>query len=158
MEKNSRKESLIHVSLIALALAALSCLVSLMVVFVGGGKAGSDLQGLIWMQAAMTPVAIAVIAANLFSFIAGDGFAKGLQRLWSAIPQWLVFVFFFLNLLFAAGEIAFLIATRAAGQAIHWSNHIPLVCMLSSSLAFLTLYARAHTYPGSKPAMSGRWP
>ncbi len=152
------KESLVHVTLITLALISASCLVSLMAVFMGGGRAGTDLQGLVLIQAVATPLAIVVIALNLFLFITENGWSGGLQQLWSAIPQWLVFVFFFLNLLFAAGETAFLIATHAAGQTIHWSSHVPLVCMLCSSTAFLILFGRSHTYPGSKPAMSGRWP
>lgn len=129
-----------------------------MVVFMSGNQTGVDLQGLMLIQATMIPAGVMTIAVILIVFVTRNGWSEGVQRLWNSIPQWMVFVFLLLNSLVVAGEVAFLIVTQAKQQEIHWSNHIPLLCMLSCSLAFVLLYATCHPSSSESPTMSGRWP
>ena len=151
------KQTFFEVSLTVLAIAIGSCLISLMAVFMGAGQGGTDLQGLMYLQAGLAPIALVIVTANVYGFVAAEGWAKGLQAMWLALPQWLVFIFLLLNSLFLFGELAFVVVMQATEEVVHWHEHIPLVTMLLCSSAYLALYARNHSYPGSEPAMSGRW-
>ncbi|MCH9694546.1 MAG: hypothetical protein K0U72_08560 [Gammaproteobacteria bacterium] len=151
------KRTIYDVTLSALAMIIGSCLISLMAVFMGDGQFGTDLQGLLRLQSVFAALALLIAIACLCSFVARRSWTTGLRTIWTALPQWLVFTFLLLNSLFVFGEVAFLIATRAMGHTVMWYQHVPLVCMLSCSFAFLLLYARRNSFPGSKPALSGRW-
>ena len=143
--------------LTVLALVSISCLVSLMAIFIGGGQGGTDLRGLIYLQASLIPIASGISVICVYGFIRHQGMADGLRAMWRAIPQWQVFIFLLLNSLVLSGEVAFVIVMRATEKVITWHQHIPLVCMLACSSAYVVLYARANSYPGSPAAMSGRW-
>lgn len=123
-----------------------------------GSQTGVDVQGLILIQATMIPAALVTTAVVLGALVAKNGWSSGMQKVWASIPQWMLFIFFLLNSLVVAGEVAFLIVTQANQEAIHWSSHIPLLCMLSCSLAFMLLYAISHLRTDGSEAMSGRWP
>lgn len=151
------KQTVFEMTRVALAMVSASCLISLMVLFMGGGQSGTDLNSMMYLQAALTPVALVIVAINLYSFVASDGWSKGLRAVWRAIPQWMIFVFLLLNSLVLFGEAAFVIVMAATENTVQWHQHIPLVAMFCCSLAYLLLYARQHSYPGSEPAMSGRW-
>ena len=151
------KRTLTNLTLTVLAIASLTCLISLMVLFVGGGKGGPDLRSLIYLQAGLVPIALSIAIVCVYGFIRPRGLAGGTRALWSAIPQWQVFIFLLLNSLVLFGEIAFVIVMRATEKIVLWYEHMPLVCMLVCSSAYLVLYARANSHPGSSPAMSGRW-
>lgn len=151
------KNTITDLFLTVLAIASLTCLISMMALFMGGGQAGSDLRGLMYLQAGLTPIALSITIINVYRFVGAQGWAKGAQAMWRAIPQWLVFIFLMLNSLVLFGELAFLIVMRATDEVVLWHEHIPLVCMLVCSSAYLVLHARANSYPGSPPAMSGRW-
>jgi len=140
--------------LVVLALIIVTCLVSTMAVFMGGGQGGTDLHSLMVMQAASIPIAILSVVAILVP--AGDG-GNGARRIWAAIPQWMVFGFLLLNSLVIAGETAFLIVLNATERDIVWTEHIPLAAMLACSVAFCVLYARLNVLTGNPKAMSGRW-
>jgi len=141
--------------LAALALIAASCLVSLMVLFMGGGQAGPDLHGLLVLQALSIPAALGIVGFVVALFVAAWGRRDGLKRLWAAIPQWLVFGFILLNSLTVSGELAMLIFARAMGTAVPASEHVPFASLLVTTLAFLVLYARMQL--GKGPGLSGRW-
>ena len=151
------KNALVDMSLTVFAITALSCLVTLMTVFMSSGSGGADIHGLILLQALVMLPALIVVATVIFGFVAARGWAQGLHAIWLALPQWLVFIFLLLNSLFLFGEIAFVIVMQATDEVIAWQDHVPLVAMLLCSSAFLALYARKNTYPGSEPAMAGRW-
>ena len=152
------KEALRDLSLKVMAITVLSCLVTLMTVFMGSRDAGgADLEGLILLQAMLVPPAVLIVATIVYGFVAADGWSRGFRAIWQALPQWLIFVFLLLNSLFLFGEIAFVVVMQATDSVIRWQDHVPLVAMLSCSSAFLALYARKHSFPGSQPAMSGRW-
>lgn len=154
---SSVRRTIIDLTLTVLAITSMSCLISLMAIFIGGGRGGTDLRSLIYLQAGLIPVAIGISIVGVFGFVHHQGLAAGMRALWRAIPQWQVFIFLLLNSLVISGEVAFVIVMRATEQVVLWQQHIPLVCMLVCSSAYLVLYARANSYPGSPAAMSGRW-
>lgn len=142
---------------IGLALIALSCLLSIMVTFMGGQRGGADLTALMFLQLATIPVSVCLIVAGFVAVASNGGVQNALQSLWRSIPQWLLFVFFFLNSLFVIGEVALIIASRMTATPLAWQAHIPLACMLTSSIALLVLYGADRNGSGDH-ALSGRWP
>ena len=149
------KQPIITISISVFAAISLSCLLSLMIIFMGGGQAGPDLRGLMLLQAWAIPVEILVIGFVTALFVTASGLRGGLKRLWVAMPQWLVFGFLLLNSLFLTGELAVFIAARATGEAISLSEQVPLVSLFLSSLAVLTLSAWA--LDGRERVFAGRW-
>lgn len=150
------KGRLLTATLLAvLGLIAMSCLISLMVLFIGGGTSGPDLEGLMLVQALSIPVAIGILAFVIALFLAAYGRRDGLALLWQAIPQWLVFGFVLLNSLTIAGELALLIMADALGTTVPLGDHVPLLALLATTSAAVALYAR--TQAGKAPGLSGRW-
>lgn len=142
--------------LFMLACTMLMCLVSIMALFISGVQNGSDLQMLMQVQALSIPLGVIVIAWTIAAV--GDGTtAERLRKLYSAIPQWLVFSAGMLNLLVASGEISLITVFFVSDQEILWTDHIALVSMLVSSLAFCLLYGHSQRLSGRKTALSGRW-
>lgn len=149
------RTQIIAVSIAVFAAIAVSCLLSLMVIFMGGGQAAPDLRGLMLMQAWAIPVEILVVGFVTALFVTASGWRGGLKRLWVAMPQWLVFGFLLLNSLFVAGELAVIMVARAEDHAMSLSEQVPLISLLLSSLAVLTLAAWA--YDGREQVLAGRW-
>lgn len=134
---------------IALFLIVLTCLVSIMAVFMGGGQASTDLHSMFVAQIAAIPLAIVVIATSLIG--------SNMRTLWSTLPQWLVFIVLLLNALALCGEVALIIAARMTDHVGPWQEHVPLACTITCSIAFLLLYARTHPNTENKTALTGRW-
>ncbi len=149
------RAQVIVISIAVFGAIAVSCLLSLMVIFMGGGQAAPDLRGLMLLQAWAIPVEVLVVGFVTALFVSASGWRGGLKRLWVAMPQWLVFGFLLLNSLFVAGELAVIMVARATGEAISLSEQVPLVSLLLSSLAVLALAAWA--YDGREQQLSGRW-
>lgn len=149
---------LINSTMAALGMIAAGCLVSLMAVFMGGGQEGSDLHALLIMQLVTVPAALLITVFVIMQYAKKYGMAGAFRSLWRDVPQWLVFIFLLLNSLSLAGEVALLIALNAFGDAVTWKQHVPLLCLLSSTLAICALYARYKTWQDGRPAFSGRWP
>jgi len=144
-------------SLVVLAMTIMSCLISTMTVFMGGGQQGPDLHSLMLIQLASVPVAVALILCGIFLTPPNQKNRTVLKRIWSVLPQWMVFGFLLLNSLFIAGETAFLIVSKATDQAVTWTAHVPLVSMLACSIAFCVIFGSASLLAGKSSAMSGRW-
>ncbi|HNP35231.1 MAG TPA: hypothetical protein PKK10_05215 [Woeseiaceae bacterium] len=151
------KRTITDLTLTILAIMSLTCLISMMVLFLGGGQEGTDLLMLMYLQAGITPIALGIAVVGIYRFVAGHSWAEGARAMWRAIPQWQVFIFLLLNSLVFFGELAFVMVMRATEVVVPWNAHIPLVCIFVCSSAYLVLYASANSYPGSPPAMSGRW-
>lgn len=134
---------------ITLFLVVLICLVSLMVLFIGGGQSTADLEALFAAQLVAIPIGLVTAALSLVG--------TRLATLWRALPQWLVFIVLLLNALALCGEIALVVAARMTSRVGPWQEHVPLVCMIVCSVAFLLLYSRQRLDPDNKPALSGRW-
>lgn len=143
--------------LIVLALAVVSCLVSTMVTFMGGHRGGADMSALLLMQLVSIPVSVFLIVVGLVYLRRESNWANAIRMLWNTLPQWLLFMFFFLNSLVVIGEIALYIASHVSGWERSWFEHIPLASMLVTSTAFLTLYATQHFDNADHRALSGRW-
>lgn len=145
----------VPVLLAALAMVAVTCLMSLMILFMGGGQAGPDSGGLVVLQLAAIPVSIAIAGFVVALFAAAYGRTEGLQRLWAAIPQWLVFAYVLVNSLTLAGELAIVVMFNAMQLDIPAIQHVPFLALLATTTAFVVLYARLQANKG--PALSGRW-
>lgn len=145
----------IPIFLAALAIVAVSCLVSLMVLFMGGGQTGPDSGGLVALQIVAVPVSLAIIVFVVALFVTAYGRTDGLKRLWDAIPQWLVFAYVLVNSLTFVGELAIVVMYNAMELEIPIAEHVPFVALLATTSAFLALYARMQS--GRGPAPTGRW-
>ena len=151
------KQELLRITATVMGIASTMSLISMMALFVGGGQTGTDLRALMFLQIGLAPIALVIALINLVWFARDNGWTAGIRRMWCATPQWLVFIFLLLNSLVLFGEIAFVIVVFAAEGMVLWHEHAPLICMLMSTAAYITIYARLHAYPGSLPALSGRW-
>jgi hypothetical protein len=141
--------------LAALAIVAVLCLVSLMVMFVAGDLMGPDLEGLATLQLISIPVSVAIVIFVVALFVSAWGRREGLRRLWAAMPQWLVFAYVLVNSLTFIGELAMLVMYNAMGIDVPAGNHVPLLALLATTSAFLVLHARLQVRKGA--ALSGRW-
>ena len=142
-------------TLACLAIVAAMSLVSLMVLFVAGDLSGPDLEGLTTVQLVSIPVAAGIVIFVVALFVSASGRREGLRRLWSAIPQWLVFAYVLVNSLTFIGELATLIMYRAMGQEIPAANHVPLLSLFATTTAFVVLFARMRA--GKGDGLKGRW-
>ncbi len=149
------KKPIIAVSFAVFSAITLSCLLSLMVIFMGGGQAGPDLHGLMLVQTWAIPFGILVIGFVTAVFVTASGVRGGLKRLWHAMPQWLVFAFMLVNSLFIAGELAVMIASQALREPVSLGEQVPLICLFVSSLTVLAL--AAWSGDGQERAFAGRW-
>lgn len=147
---------LIYLAVI-LSAVIMSCLVSTMVIFIGGGQAGVDLFGLMTIQIASVPAALisALLGIQICRTASQEPLTIG--RLYHAVPQWLVFICLILFLLVCFGEIAFLIVSRTTNIVVGWAAHAPLISMLACSVAVCILYGCVGLLRGKPPALSGRW-
>jgi len=152
------RESLIYIALIALGILILSCLVTVMVTFISFGAPGADMQMLFAAQALATPLALAIVAVDLLSYGRTIGWRDGLLAIWSGIPAWLVLALLLLNSLVLIGEMSYLLLIHLTSEAVPWVSHAQLLCMLSCSAAFCSLYARHTSRSGGPPVSVGRWP
>ena len=152
------KDLLAEWTLVILAIVVGSCLVSLMVLFMGGGVDGAEVKPLLQLQLASVPLAVVLAVYCFTGFVLGEGWRKGLRRLWVAMPQWLVFIFLLLNAVSVSGVIANLIVAGATTNSVSLIEYAPLLGALACSSADLLLDARRRSKRGEKPALAGRWP
>lgn len=143
--------------LVVLALTAASCLLSTMVTFMGGHRGGADMSALLLVQLASVPVSALLILFALIYVSRKTSLKSSLGALWTALPQWLLFIFFFLNSLVVIGEIALVIANRMTDSPPSLLAHVPLGSMLATSMAYLVLYGAQHFDEKDHRALSGRW-
>lgn len=148
---------LLNATIATMSMIVLSCLVSTMALFMGGGQSGVDLQSLMYLQIASVPIALAAVLLGRFVPGTRTGKCTTFRKFYAAVPQWMVFCFLMLNLLVASGEVALLVVARATSEDIEWTAHAPLVSMFAGSLAICVLYGRAQQLAGRPVAFSGRW-
>lgn len=117
----------------------LSCLVSMMAVFMGA--ASSDLRTLLDVQATLLPVTIIGIAYYLWRArrLADDN--RGAALLWRRTPGWLVFAVASAGSLTMIAELTFLLLQLHDAGTRPWREHVPTLCALSSSVAMALGYA-----------------
>lgn len=134
------------------------CLLTMMIVFTGGSFTGTDLTGLLWMQAMVIPIAVALIAHEVAAFVRLNGWRTGLMMLWQKIPAWLVLALLLLNSLVFLGEFSVLLLNYLTGETSPWSEHVPLMSLLSCSVAFAILYGKTAQLYWNGIRRLGRWP
>lgn len=140
---------MLNALMIFLAMVVASCLVSTMVLFMGGGQGGVDLRELLVLQLLAIPISLIAIVVAIASY--------QIRQLYAAVPQWMAFGFFLLFLLVAAGEVAFLIVKKSANIDVAWTAHAPLFSMLACSLAICATHACVGLGSGRPNPRSGRW-
>ena len=147
-----------YLALFILAFVVLSSLVTMMIVFTGGSLEGADVRGLLLTQLAAVPVGLGILALELSSFVRLNGWRDGVRLLWQKIPAWLVLAFVLVNSLVLVGELSVLLLDYLMQGSPAWTDHVPLLAMLSSSAAFSVLYAKTAQLYGNGVKSLGRWP
>ncbi len=147
-----------YLALFILAFVVLSSLVTMMIVFTGGSLEGADVRGLLLTQLAAVPICLGILAFEVNSFVRLNGWGNGFRLLWQKIPAWLVLAFVLVNSLVLVGELSVLLLDYLMQGSPAWTDHVPLLAMLSSSSAFSVLYAKTAQLYGSGVKSLGRWP
>ena len=134
-----------------------SCLVSAMALFMGGGQSGPDLITLMNLQIGSVPVAIisAVIGIGVSGRYSEESMTA--KRLYAAMPHWLVFCCVILVALAGLGEVALVVVSMTTDLVVEWTAHAPFVAMIVCSVAVCVLYACIGILSGRQVALSGRW-
>lgn len=145
------------ITLIAFAITAFSCTISMMHVFMSGAVASDDVRALISLQTIAAPIALLVFAVDLALRARDGGVKVALAQIWNATPAWAVMAILLLNLLVLIGELALVIRVRLSGEPAFWFEHAPLACALTCSLAFCAIYARAYPSSAGSSAAIKRW-
>ncbi len=150
-------QTILNVSIVTMSLVVLSCLVSTMALFMGGGQSGADLRSLMHLQIASVPIALAAI--SFARIVPDERTSSGIAfaKLHKAVPQWMIFGLLILNCLVASGEAALLVVVATMKEDVVWTAHAPLVSMFTCSFAVCALYGRAQILAGRAAAFSGRW-
>ena len=146
-----------YIVLAVLGAIIATCLVSLMVVFMGGPQGSSDFRALLLLQLAAIPLALFAGALSLTVLGMRESFGRAAKSIWRALPTWMLLGFIVLNSLCVFGEVSLLIVAYATEVAVPWQQHVPLICMLCCSVAFMIVYAHGRLNRTDEPAMSGRW-
>ena len=146
----------IPVLLYFMALLVLASLVSIMITFMGGRHVGADGLMLLEFQRIGSVVAALLVGAGLTVFVK-DKWGQALRQLWLHIPGWQLFAFLLLNLLAISGEVSFWFVASESDWLEDEINHMSLIALSLSSLAFLTLSAAGHVLAGKPPYSKARW-
>lgn len=144
---------------VSIALAAIggSCLVSLMYAFMGGSATNADFATLNAVQRFGIALSIAVMLYCLVSVSRGRSVRDTYVTVWQHIPGWLVFVILLLGSLVFIGELSYALLIRAELVRSDWENHVALLCLLSTSLAYGLVFAVLHQRAGHLPYSKARW-
>ena len=140
-----------------LATMILTSLISIMHAFMGGSRHHPDFLQLHAYQFFGIGLSIAVLMYSLVYFSRTSSLSTGVGAAWQHMPGWLIFCVFMLNLLALCGELTYLLLSDATELMTEWINHVALICLGASSIAFLFLYAVSHAHSGGKPFSKGRW-
>ena len=150
-------DSALRVVCIALAIIGGSCLISLMYAFMGGSAASADFAALNVLQGFGIGLSVLAILFCIGSVSRGLSARETYQTLWQHIPGWLVFVIVLLASLVFIGELSYALLLRAELAQSEWENHVALLCLLSSSIAYGLVFALLHRRAGLSPYSKQRW-
>lgn len=117
----------------------LSCLVSMMAVFMG--SASSDLRGLIAFQAVALPAALLALALYLRYARRAAGGRGGAALLWRHTPGWLVFVVASAASLTLIAELSLLLLDALTEERRPVAEHVPALTALAAGVALAASYA-----------------
>lgn len=145
------------VLLVGLAFLGLSCIATLMFSFMGGYAGSPDASALISLQrAGIVLGAVTVVSCVAFS-IRQTGLGGSARALWRHMPGWLVFAGGLLVSLTLMGEIAWVVVHYSTTAIAATFNHVSLICLGTSSLAFMVLFATVHRTRGHPEYSKARW-
>ncbi len=134
-----------------------SCLVSAMVLFMGGGQASPDLIMLTIIQIGSVPAAIVAAAIGIVACGRHSEESMTVRQLYAAVPHWLVFSCVIVIALAGLGQVALVVVSMMTDLAIEWTAHAPFVAMIACAVAVCVLYACIGILSGRRVAASGRW-
>ena len=157
MNNNRNLATLFVVVQAILATMVLTSLVSVMHAFMGGSGRNPDFLQLRSYQVFGIGLSAAVLLYSLVFFSRNGTLSAGLGKAWRHIPGWLVFSAIVLNLLVLVGELSYLLLRNATDLMTEWINHVALVCLGTSSIAFAFMFAVSHAYSGGEPFSKARW-
>lgn len=155
---DAMRKQLHYLLLIALGAMILGSLTTMMITFMGGRFTGTDLHGLLLAQIVSIPIAALLVGYEVAAFVRGNGWGPGLALLWQKIPAWLVLALVLLNSLVLIGELSVLLLDYLMGEALPWTEHVPLMALLTCSVAFAVIYGKLAQLYGSGVKSVGRWP
>lgn len=156
-EQASFTDNALRVVSIALATIGASCLVSLMYAFMGGSATNADFATLNAVQGFGIALSVGVALYCVASVSRGRSAREASLTMWRHIPGWLVFVILLLGSLVFIGELSYALLIRAELVRSDWENHVALLCLLSSSIAYGLLFALLHQRAGHSPYSKARW-
>ncbi len=140
-----------------LATMILTSLVSVMHAFMGGSRLNPDFLQLQAYQVFGIGLSVAVFIYSLVFFSKNGALATGLGVAWQHMPGWLLFPVLLLNMLALVGELSYLLLKDATELTTEWINHVALICLGASSIAFVFMFAVSHAYEGRTPYSKDRW-
>jgi len=152
------RKQLHYLLLIALGAMILGSLITMMITFMGGSFTGTDLRGLLLAQVVSIPIATLVVGYEVAAFVRGNGWGPGFKLLWQKIPAWLVLALVLVNSLVLIGELSVFLLDYLLGEPLPWTEHVPLLALLTCSIAFAVIYAKLAQLYGNGVAEIGRWP
>ena len=135
----------------------LTSLVSIMHAFMGGSRQNPDFLQLHAYQVFGIGLSIAVLMHSLVYFSKTGSLLAGLGTAWHHMPGCLIFCALMLNLLALCGELSYLLLSGATELMTEWINHVALVSLGASSIAFMFLFAVSHAHAGGEPFSKARW-
>lgn len=157
MIENTHLQLLFTVLQAMLVTMILTSLVSIMHAFMGGSSNNPDFLQLHAYQVFGIGLSVAVLMYSLAFFSRSGSLPAGLGAAWQHMPGWLVFAVVMLNLLALCGELSYLLLAGATELMTEWVNHVALICLGASSIAFMFLFAVSHAQAGGKPFSKQRW-
>ncbi|MDJ0758953.1 MAG: hypothetical protein QNJ19_06100 [Woeseiaceae bacterium] len=157
MTENKHLAILFIVLQAVLATMILTSLISVMHAFMGGSRSNPDFLQLYGFQVFGIGLSVAAMIYSLLFFSRNGALATGLSVAWKHMPGWLLFPVFLLNMLAICGELSYLLLRDATELMTEWINHVALICLGASSVAFLFMFAVSHAYAGGAPYSKERW-
>lgn len=156
-DRTGSLSTLIVVYQALLATMVFTSLVSLMHAFMGGGRDSGGFARLESFQIFGVGLSVAALTYSLLYFARDGRLLSGRRGAWQHMPGWLVFIAVVLNVLALVGELSYALLMGAEELLTEWINHVALVCLASSSTAFLFLFAVGHAHGGGQPFAKERW-
>lgn len=157
MTENPHLAKLFVVVHAILATMVLTSLVSVMHAFMGGSSQNPDFLQLRSYQVFGIGLSVAVLLYSLVFFSKNGSLSGGLGAAWRHMPGWLIFPAIILILLVLVGELSYLLLRNATELMTEWINHVALICLGTSSIAFVFMFAVSHAYSGGEPFSKARW-
>lgn len=111
-----------------------------------------NLRDLLFLQAAMIPVAIVAAVVSFAVLARRCGRQHTLRTFWARLPGWLVFIVTLAMSLVLIAELSFILLQRHTGHIRPWVEHMPTASAFFSSIALAVCYVVLHVGEGKAGA------